>query len=149
MSGYSTKKRTRAWFFIKVKSGANANTVAKAIYEKHGGTKGGNQFVLVRADVVSGCTLGEIIASVDAIDDPQSSEKALKMAERNIQRVTGVDKTTKALVSAHNPDPPHEAYGYVNEAEKVKGEKSKPKPVKDVKIAGRQSPYSPGSNKWG
>ena len=146
MPGYSTKKRTRAWFFIKVKSGANANTVAKAIYEKHGGTKGSNQFVLVRADVVSGCTLGEIIASVDAIDDPQSSVKALKKAEKNIQSVAGVASTTKAVVSAHNPDPSHEAYGYVNVAEKEKGIK---KGVKDVKIAGRQSPYSPGSNKWG
>ena len=35
MSGYSTKKRTRAWFFIKVKSGANVNTVAKDIYDIH------------------------------------------------------------------------------------------------------------------
>ena len=147
MPGYSTKKRTRAWFFIKVKSGANANTVAKAIYEKHGGTKGSNQFVLVRADVVSGCTLGEIIASVDAIiDDPQSPKKALIKAEEKIQKVTGVASTTNALVSAHIPDPPHEAYGYVNKAEKVKGLE---KGVKDVNIAGRQSPYSPGSNKWG
>ncbi len=54
--------------------------------------------------------------------------------------------TTKALVSEHIPDPPHEAYGYVNKAEKVKGLE---KGVKDVNIAGRQSPYSPGSNKWG
>jgi len=146
MSPYSTKKRTRAWFFIKVKSDADVNTVAKNIYDNYGGTKGVNQFVLVRADVVSGCKLGEIIASVDAIDDPQSSVKALKKAEKNIQSVTGVASTTKAVVSGHNPDPPHEAYGYVNEAEKNIGIKNK---VKDVNIAGRQSPYSPGSNKWG
>ena len=146
---YSQENRTRAWFFIKVSSGANPDTVAKDIYDTYGGTKGQNHYVLVRADVVSGCALGEIIASVDSIDKAINNFKGITKAERDIKKVTGVASASKAIVASHYPHPPHEAYGYVNEAEKIKGQQSKPKPVKDVTIAGLQSPYSPGSNKWG
>ena len=60
------QERSRAWFFIQVKKGAAPKKVANDIYTDHGGVRGGDHYVLVRADVVNGCPLGEIMASVDA-----------------------------------------------------------------------------------
>jgi hypothetical protein len=149
----SDKPRVRAWFIIKVEPGTNAVEVAENIYNNLGGADHSeefkNEFVLIRSDVVSGCTLGEIIAPVDAVIlEPDDPEKILREVEGRIEALGGTAAIFKAVVSAHTPKPPHDAYSYVTAIEKEAGEKLGIRP-EDIPYAGFQKPRSPGPNAWG
>lgn len=147
------KGRLRSWFIIKVAPGADPKEVAANIYRNLGGQDHSEEyqdiFLLVRADVVDGCTLGEIIAPVDAtIGDEYDPEKNLRVVEELIEDLGGVAAIFKATVSGHNPLPPHDAFGYVNQVEKDAGEELGIDP-NEIRTAGLQRPRSPGPNKWG
>jgi len=147
------KPRARAYFIIQVGSRANAVDVAKNIYNNLGGQEHSEEFkdkfVLIRADVVSGCTLGEIIATVDAVIlDPEDPEKELRDVESRIFELGGAAAIFKAVVRVYTPEPPHDAFSYVNTNEKEAGEELGIRP-EDIPYAGLQKPRSPGPNAWG
>ena len=144
------KPRARAYFIVKVEPGANAVEVANKIYGNLGGENSKDyedRFVVTRTDVVSGCTLGEIIVPVDAVIlDPDDPEAVLRDVEGRIEGYGGTAAIFKAVVTAHHLYPPHDAYGYVTKEEMIAGQEDG---IEEITHAGLQSPRSPGPNAWG
>ncbi len=149
MSNSPINNRKRAWFLIKVEPRAYANTVAETIFNKFGDKEfteeNADNFCVIRADVVSGCTLFDIIVPVDA-----NPEIPFDDVKNEILNETGREGITISVseVTHHYPNPPHATFGYVNEEEWVKGKEYGVSPA-DPDEPGLQSPYSPGANKWG
>jgi len=129
------QNRVRAWVFGRVDPVGLRNR-----YKQNGiNGLGGDQFVIVRADIVDHSDYN-IIIPVDAEDDA-----GLRAAEGVITDQLGVDIVSIARVvdKGHVPWPPHEAHGFITEPEVVA------LPIEQIPIkAGRQH-ASPGSNKWG
>jgi hypothetical protein len=100
---------------------------------------GGDQFVIVRADIVDHSDYNVIIP-VDAEDDV-----GLKEAKSVITGQLGVENLSVVRVKkdGHIPWPPHAAHGFITELE------VEALPIEQIPIkAGRQH-ASPGTNKWG
>lgn len=102
--------------------------------------KGGDEFVIVRADKVSDFNLNgtncNVVLPVDARD-----EIGLSNAKRVIIDSLKVNILLELDVLENKPKPPHRAHGYITPAEW--------EVLKDEKSPGRQKAASPGSNKWG
>ncbi len=129
------QNRVRAWVFGQVDLEG-----LKDRYKENGiNGLGGDQFVIVRADIVDHNDYNVIIP-VDAEDDD-----GLEMAKSVIMELLGVEivSTAQVVEEGHVPWPPHEAHGFITEPEVVA------LPIEQLYIeAGRQH-ASPGSNKWG
>ena len=129
------QNRVRAWVFGRVESGE-----LRDHYEENRiNGLGGDQFVIVRADIVKHDDYNVIIP-VDAED-----EEGLRAAKSVITGQLGVEivSTVKVVEDGHIPWPPHAAHGYITEREVVALS------IEQVPIkAGRQH-ASPGTNKWG
>ena len=152
MSNGPIENRKRAWFFVKVDPPSNAKDIAKRIYDNLGDLRQFDKkegeyvdYVIIRADVVSGCTLFDIVVPVDANPD-----YALEEIKEAILAKTGREGITisEAQVTNHNPNPPHATFGYLTKSEFDEG-RSAGVSEKDPEVFDLQSPYSPGSNAWG
>ena len=106
-------------------------------------TTGGDQYVVVRVDIVKDFLVNgkksNVIIPVDAKDD-----NGLNAAESMVKKL-GVKIVSTVEVNTHIPDPPHFAHGYITKGEKKLHDKAG---LKEKINAGRQH-ASPGSNKWG
>jgi hypothetical protein len=98
-------------------------------------TRGGNDWVIVRADVVQGAH--NLVVPIDA-----ASETAFQAALAAVSGATGVQQTTVDRVVAHYPSPAHRSHTYVTQSEIDEF------PVPDFTSPGRH-PKSPGANPWG
>ena len=125
--------RVRAWVLVRADE---AQEVADRIRVLDPGK--GDDFVVVRADVVEGPDgyPYNIIVPVDA----KNKSKLTDVVER-IRAVDGVSEAVELRAEKHHPDPPHDAHGYITDQEAGAGTD------KDVK-PGRQG-ASPGANAWG
>jgi hypothetical protein len=123
--------RARAWILIRTES---PEAVARQLYEELS-SKGGDSFVLVRADVVD--YHYNIVIPVDA-----ENWEVLQDLVREIQKRTEARETAVVPVVKHIPYPPHLADGYITpqEAEIYTD-------TAGMKV-GRQR-NSPGMNVWG
>jgi hypothetical protein len=131
MAGVNGNERVRAWVLIQ----ADPEVAA----EIHGslGAAGGDDYVVVRADVVD--YHFNIVVPVDA-----ANEEQLCVAVCEIRKIKGVGATLVIPVTEHNPDPPHKAHGYISEEE---ANAYWPPDEPDFE-PGRQG-SSPGGNAWG
>jgi hypothetical protein len=97
--------------------------------------QGGDDYVLVRADVVEG--EANLIVPVDA-----ANQAALDSVVAMIRDATGDSAPSVARVLSHNPDPPHRSHTFVTPGELDRD------PVDEYSPPGRH-PKSPGRNGWG
>ncbi|MGD1993086.1 MAG: hypothetical protein PVI59_07835 [Anaerolineae bacterium] len=126
--------RRRAWILLHSKDPESTLESLRRLFPQ-----GGDQFVVVRADLVmdEGRSFPfNIFVPVDAESDP-----VLEEVVASILNSSPVTEHVVAKVKAHIPFPPHDAQGYitVEEAELGKDEDIEP---------GRQG-ASPGRNPWG
>lgn len=123
--------RVRAWVFVWAD---NPERWAQELYEALG-HEGGDEYVLVRADVIESFYGYNIVVPVDARD-----QSALDSVVGMFPNPEAVKRMAVRKVEVHNPYPPQDASGYVTEEEAEVGEE-------EVKV-GRQD-HSPGLNPWG
>ena len=122
--------RSRAWVLLRVKAPEEA---AGALYSQFG-LAGGDDFVVVRADIVDHDF--DIVVPVDAANDEVLSDVICK-----IYKVTGGTELLVLKVRQHIPLIPHTADGWVT-AEEYDAD-----PDECVSIGRQQK--SPGANAWG
>jgi len=139
MRATSTRsERVRAWVLVQVNPEAQVAQVAQGLYGELG-HRGGNEFVVVRADIVAepiGFGDYHIIVPVDA-----ESENKLKEVCDTIRKRNDVSVAVSVRLEQHVPYPPHDAHGYITTEEVEAGRERIEKP-------GRQG-ASPGHNPWG
>jgi len=123
-------ERVRAWVLATATDAPQAAGALSAFFDQ-----GGDDYVLVRADVVEG--EANLIVPVDA-----ASQAALDSVVAMIRDATGDSSPTVARVLSHNPDPPHRSYTFVTPGELDRD------PVDEYSPPGRH-PKSPGRNGWG
>lgn len=150
MSNGSGENRKRAWFFIKVDPPSNAEGIADNIYNKFIKDRdyveqNADNFLIIRADVASGCSLFDIVVPVDA--NQAFSLKEIKTILFDATPKEGI-AISIAEVTKHSPITPHETYGYVSGEEWQMGIDDGVNPDDPVE-PGLQRPWSPGANKWG
>ncbi len=130
MSGANT--RVRAWVLITSKSPKGTAASIGARY-----SDGGDQYVIVRADVVEGGA-SNVVVPIDA-----ASEADLKQVLELIREAPGIEgELTVLKVKTHSPRPPHRSHTFVTPEELDEFE------VDEYRPAGRH-PQSPGRNGWG
>ena len=129
----SLSGRLRAWVLVRAEP---AQEVAERLYDELG-HEGGDNYVVVRADVVDYDY--NLMIPVDA----ESTEWVHKVVGM-IRDQPGVRDAVVVWVRSHVPYPPHDAHGYIT-AEEIEASTREPKePIKP----GRQG-ASPGYNGWG
>jgi hypothetical protein len=122
--------RVRAWVLVEADP---PEDVAQAIYDALG-YEGGDDWVVVRADVVADHQGYNLVVPVDAKTTDHLAEVLSA-----IEDTDGVNGTLVLQVTRHIPKPPHDAHGYITLAEAEEGKE---------KIFGRLG-NSPGANAWG
>jgi hypothetical protein len=123
-------ERVRAWALV-----VSANPQATAAEISSRFTQGGDDWVIVRADVVQGAH--NLVVPIDA-----ASEAAFQAALAMVQGAAGVQQVGVERVVQHYPSPTHRAHTFVTQSEIDEY------PVPDFTSPGRH-PKSPGSNPWG
>lgn len=124
--------RVRAWVLVR----AEAETGMAARLRNL--DQGKDDLVVIRADVVAEPPEFpyNIVVPVDA-----ESEAVLEGVVKDIGGLRNVSDAVALKVVVHDPDPPHEASGYITPGEAVRA-------VRKPKKVGRQD-ESPGYNPWG
>ena len=125
--------RVRAWVLVKSTNPAQTAGDIGAEY-----TKGFDNYVIVRADVVTGADM-DVIVPVDV-----ANEAALETVLDIIREAPGFTSLSVARVTSYNPAPPQQSHLFVTEAEL----NADPPSRVDFPRAGRH-PQSPGRNGWG
>src|SRR3990172_1774924 len=120
-------ERVRAWALV-----VSANPEATAAQIAAQFTQGGDDWVIVRADVVQGAH--NLVVPIDA-----ASEAAFQAALAMVQGAAGVQQVGVERVVQHYPSPTHRAHTFVTQSEIDEY------PVPDFTSPGRH-PKSPGSN---
>jgi hypothetical protein len=132
----TTSPRARAWILIQTD---DPNAAGESLWNERG-LQGGDDYVVVRADVVRANVPNWVYNLVVPVD--ADSEDRLESIHQDILRVTKARDSVVLRVTFLNPAPPHEAEGFVTAEEYARGtEKER------VKV-GRQH-WSPGFNAWG
>jgi hypothetical protein len=98
--------------------------------------KDGDQYVIIRADVVEGSDSYNLVVPVDAATG--SFDAALEVLVAAVKR----EPTSVLRVIAYNPDPPHGASTFITPGE------LKANFMPEYCPPGRH-PQSPGANPWG
>jgi hypothetical protein len=132
-------ERYRAWVLFKVDDaqGAAAKFGAQGDKGLTLLTEGGNDYIIVRADVVDGDAAYNLVVPVDAAD-----KEKFQVAVDRLESVVGKAPTSVLNVVEHFPAPPQRSSTFVTDKE-----------LKDCYLseydpAGRH-PHSPGANPWG
>jgi hypothetical protein len=136
-------ERLRVWVFGYVSETEN---LGEKFLENEIGELGGDDYVVIRADIVEDFEVNgqicNIVVPVDAKD-----EGGLDTALDLLSGTLGINIIKTIQTTGHTPDPPHISHGFItgNEIKKelliTGAERSEDGP-------GRQH-ASPGSNKWG
>ena len=133
------QNRVRTWVFGRVEK----EELRARYKENRINGLGGDQFVIVRADIVDHSDYNVIIP-VDAEDDDGLEEAVSVITDQlGVEIVSTARVDTRVEDKGHIPWPPHEAHGFITQ------EEVDALPIEQLYIeAGRQH-ASPGSNKWG
>jgi hypothetical protein len=123
-------ERVRAWALVL---SSNAEATAAEIASHF--TQGGDDWVIVRADIVQGAH--NLVVPVDA-----ANEAAFQTVLGMLQAAPGVTQVGVERVVAHYPSPTHRSHSFVTAGELDAF------PSPDFPTPGRH-PKSPGSNPWG
>ncbi len=132
----SVRGRVRAWVLAKAD---DPEAAAAELYERLG-YEGGDDFVVVRADVVD--SPHNIMIPVDAAND-----EALHGALDRIESLRILREINILKVEKHIPHPPHIANGYITHGE-LAAQQEQGVDIGEYIKAGRQG-ASPGHNAWG
>lgn len=122
--------RIRAWVLVHSE---DTEATAKALSDYF--EDGGDDFVVVRADVVDGDL--DLIVPVDA-----ANEDILKEVAERIRAANGVTEISVSTVRMHYPNPPHSASTFIT------AEELELYYLREFDPPGRH-PQSPGANAWG
>ena len=146
-------ERARAWVLVKAGNPRKFANALAAEYRDHGRGHefglGGDELVVVRADVVDGEK--NVVIPVDAMSDEILETFVEKIRQNDFENEEAqIDKGEGALdisvlkvkAGGHNPMPPHRSSTYVTAREQ--GIDREP----DYGDGGRH-PQSPGRNPWG
>jgi hypothetical protein len=132
-TGQTPKDRVRAWILLRA---GYPDKVAKAIYDQFG-KDGGNEFVVVRADVVDGDY--NIVIPIDAADQSHFSA-----TEKKVTSLRGVTSHITLTVTNHYPTPTYLAHGFTT----LQDFADKLRWIHPDEW-GRVQKKSPGDNPWG
>ena len=124
-------ERKRAWVLLKY---GDPDAAAALISDNF--TKGGEEWVVVRADVVNDGQYN-LVVPVDA-----ANEAALETVLAMLAKVPGLVKIKVLRVERYYPRPSHRSHSFVTPAEVEEFR------VPEFEKAGRH-PQSPGANPWG
>jgi hypothetical protein len=124
-----TGARARAWILVQAESPHEA---ARALYESLA-EKGGDDYVVIRADVVD--YVYNMVIPVDL-----AGWELLEEVHQLIREITKAKYSTVIPVVQHFPFPPHDAQSFIT-TEEVEAGHWRIEP-------GRQH-WSPGENAWG
>jgi len=122
-------ERVRAWVLIQ---DGSYPTIAEQIHKLD---TGHDELVVIRVDQVDENETPKIMAVIDA------DYEYFPKVQGYINDIVGTGNATYFVVTAHNPDPPNDASGYIANSERIQSEIKLPH-------AGRQD-NSPGFNPWG
>jgi hypothetical protein len=122
--------RTRGWLYFMVDDPYAAAKAVSSLF-----TQGGDEYVIIRADVVEGRGFN-LVVPVDAMKSKWNT------AVTEVQRVVGAMPANVATVVAFNPEPTHQAHCFITEEEHRRF------PLHEYYPPGRH-PKSPGANPWG
>ncbi|MGD2177417.1 MAG: hypothetical protein PVG71_06290 [Anaerolineae bacterium] len=125
-------ERARAWVLVQAE---DPEALAQELYEAEGHA-GEDEYVVVRADVVTPFYGYNVVVPVDA-----QNEDALNVVREKIWERQGVSRSAVLNVKMHVPYPPQDANGFITEKEAEAG-------AEEVEKIGRQH-ASPGLNAWG
>jgi DNA-binding Lrp family transcriptional regulator len=134
MENQSENGRVRAWVLVEAD---DAPRFARQLY-KALGHAGGDEYVLVRADLVKHAHYN-VIVPVDA-----KNPEALRMVVKQIAERVETKSISIAEVLGHNPKPAHDAHGFITAEEKAAG-----RDPEDPCVEVGRFPKSPGFNAWG
>jgi len=127
--------RARAWLFLLVSS---AQEVVDTLREERRFERGGDEYVIVRADIVKRSK--DFPFNIVIPLDTESEEVLKEQVERIVKRADAT-KHAVAEVRTHIPFPPHDSHGFITEEEYEQS-------PDDFDGPGRQG-ASPGRNPWG
>jgi len=128
------KDRRRAWVLL---SASLPDDAAGSIYNELG-EAGGDNYVIVRADVLTSTFNGSnIVVPVDAAPDQFNA------TVEKLEDIDGVEVIAVLEVSNHYPPATYKAHGYTTSFQFAKDMKWSP-PEKEGRY-----PNSPGDNPWG
>ena len=132
--------RVRAWLLFNVE---NAAGVAADIEENYVGFGennepiGGDDYIVVRADVVTGGSYN-LVVPVDVVDDDKLEEVL-----DDFGKELNIVPAEQLKVDGHRPWPPHKAHCFLTGEEHEQGGDYS----QDFAVG--RNPRSPGSNAWG
>jgi hypothetical protein len=132
--------RVRVWLLFDLEDAA---TVAADIEEKYVGFDeynepiGGDDWIVVRAEVVSGGSFN-LVVPVDVVDDDELEDLLADFEEE-----LDIVPAEQLKVDGHRPWPPHKAHCFLTGNEHEQGGDYS----QDFKVG--RNPQSPGSNAWG
>lgn len=130
MGTESQDRRVRGWLLLQSGDAGEAVEKIRAYF-----TQGKDDYVVIRADIVSHEKYNVIVP----LDAKNAGEFKRVVREIVDLKVGGIEE---AMVTQSNPDPPHDAHGFVTQDEFNKGKDKKIEP-------GLQKSDSPGANPWG
>ena len=132
-------ERVRAWVLVKAES---PQEVAERLYAKYG-KAGGNDWVVVRTDVVDyPCDDVECPHNIIIPVDTANEDRLCEVVDL-IRGFEGIDAAVVARVKKHFPYPPQDGSGFITERENELADEKVP----DDEV-GRQG-GSPGPNPFG
>jgi hypothetical protein len=130
-------RRYRAWLMYKT---GDPRAAAEAL--AHHFFRGGDNYVVVRADVVEGADFN-LMVPVDAAAEEWQDVRAM-IDEVLLAAKIDVSKRAVAHVTEHHPRVPHLSDSFITESESAEDGLAK-----DHYRPGRHHPKSPGGNPWG
>ena len=122
--------RVRAWLFFRAENPDDATEKISSLF-----TEGGDDYVVVRADVAQGDF--SLVVPVDAADDAMFA-KAVGL----LTQAVGSAPALEVRVLRHYPAEPQRAHCFVHPEEHARY------PLHEYSPPGRH-PKSPGANPWG
>jgi hypothetical protein len=127
------ERRVRAWVLVQADEAQEVADRIRGLDPRRG-----DEFVVIRADVVEGPGgyPYNIIVPVDA-----KNKGKLTDVVGMIRAVDGVSEAVELEAKKHHPDPPHDAQAYVTDEEVGAG--------RDRDITPGRQGASPGANPWG
>ena len=109
---WTRSERARAWVLVQAE---DPKALAQELYEAEG-HEGGDEYVVVRADVITPFYGYNVVIPVDAQD-----EKTLNAVRDRIGTRRDVSRSTLLNVTMPVPYPPQDANGFITEKEAEAG----------------------------
>ncbi len=134
--------RVRAWVMVHAE---DPEWFADELYEALG-TVGGDERVMVRADVVeANGSPYNVVIPVDAATEDDLQYIIDQMMERGAAEIL----TLRVWMDGHHPNPPHIAHGYITQGELEEQDRKGITLMEEIRLKQGRQGASPGHSPWG